>query len=103
MRSLGARFLQVLERVKALTIPKKDKFGNLLVPIMDFVIRQHSWLYLLHGKASLMREQSSEGETLASVVHYAFPEMSVDYHSASLKRRWDRNLLRVPELFRCTS
>lgn len=56
---LGARFRQVLERVKDLTVSKKDELGNLLISIMYFVTRQYSWLNMLHRKASLMDVHSS--------------------------------------------
>lgn len=56
--SFGAKILQKLERNRSVKVEKKNEIG-VLVPIMDFVSRQHFWLF--HGKTSQTGEVPSVG------------------------------------------
>lgn len=54
---LGAKLLKMLEQDKNVKVSKKDEYGDSFRQLMDFVSRQHSWLCLLHRKASQKGEQ----------------------------------------------
>lgn len=50
--SLTADFLGRMGKEKSPPVAKKDSFGGLVAPLMEFVSPQHTWLCVLHEEAS---------------------------------------------------
>lgn len=60
---LGSRFLSWLNKEKSITVRRNEDYHEHLVQLLNFIVRQHAWICLLHGKAS-----GEEGHQLLAAI-----------------------------------